>query len=216
MNLAWCMIALSMIGAEDQAPSKSQPPGVAALTIGTKTAEIPNSRPMDLATATLIAFDNSEDFRIVECGISSGTCYLQMHPERPFAIVRLDAETSIGQFKTGAMALVRSVEQRYWNLAQAQVALESAEQAVGMQLEVFNKAQAKVTMAHGDPGLADLAEALPRLEQFNNDVVTRKADVVAAEIALCKILGISPTDNRRLITATKPTGNSSHLTGTRA
>jgi Outer membrane efflux protein len=204
MTLACCMIALSLVGADDPSPGKPKPAGVALLTIEVKTDQTLERWPMDLATATHIALDNGEDIRVVELGVCSMNACFPLQADGPVIIARLNADTSVGQFKTDAMALVRSVEQQYWNLAQAQALLESAEQAVRTTRDLIEQAQAKLTLAHCDPGVADLAEAEPRLEQFNNDVVTRKADVIAAEIALRKILGIPPIDNRRIITSTKP------------
>jgi len=48
----------------------------------------------------------------------------------PIVIARLNADSAIWRFKADVMAQVRSVEQQYWNLAQAHVQLWSAEQAV--------------------------------------------------------------------------------------
>jgi outer membrane protein TolC len=206
MNLAWCMIALSIIGADDREPGKPQPPAVSSLAIKVNTTETRDRWPMDLATATRIAFDNSENFRLNQFGIISvNAAFFPLNTEGPVTIARLSAEIPDAQFKADAMALVRSVEQQYWNLAQAQVALESTEQAISVTRELLHKANDKLTLAHCDPAVAEAAEAAQRLEQFHADRVTRKADVVSAERALRKVLGLPQDENRRIVPTTKPT-----------
>jgi outer membrane protein TolC len=206
MSLAWCMIALSLVGADDQEARKPQPPSVVPRTSAVNTGQTQERWPMDLAMATGIAFDNSEDFRLVQFGVSSfdGASFFPMDTDGPIRIGRLNADVPAAKFKADAMAFVRSVEQRYWSLAQAQVALGSAEQAVRMTRELLEKAQAELTLSRGSP-VAEVAESAQRLEQFNGDLTTRRADVVSAERALRKVLGLPPSDNRQIITTTKPT-----------
>jgi hypothetical protein len=66
---------------------------------------------------------------------------------------------------------------------------------------VLNAEQAKLTCRGS---VADAAEAAERLEQFGNELAARKADVKAAERSLRKVLGLPPTDNRRIVATTKP------------
>ncbi len=205
MNLAWCMIALSLVGADEKKPGKPQPPGVATLAIPVKTAQTQELWPMDLATATRIAFDNSENVRLIQLGtFSLNAAFFPLNTVGPITIARLNADTPVARFKADAMALARSVEQQYWNLVQAQAALESAEHAVQMTRDLLQKVSDNLTLAHCDPGVAEAAEAAQRLEQFNIEATTRKADVVTAERALRKILGLPPTDNRQIVPTTKP------------
>jgi hypothetical protein len=70
MSLAWCMIVLSLVGADDQEARKPQPPSVAPRTSEVNTGQTQKRWPMDLAMATRIAFDNSENFRLVQFGVS--------------------------------------------------------------------------------------------------------------------------------------------------
>ena len=204
MNFAWCMIALSLVGADGQPPGKPQLPCVAPVAIEFKTTQTSERWPMDLATAIHIAFDNSEDIRVAELGVRSLNACFPLRTDGPITIARINADTPAVKLKSDAMALVRSVEQQYWNRAQAQVALESAEQAVCTTQELLEKAQAKITLSRS--GLPpEVVEAAQRLEQFNSDLMTRKADVVASERALRKVLGLTAMDNRRIITTTKPT-----------
>ena len=95
-----------------------------------KTPTSRNPGRIDLATATHIAFDNSEDFRVIEFGVCGLNGYFGMHFDGPLTIARINADVPFARCKANAMALVRSVERSYWNLFQAQVALESTEQVV--------------------------------------------------------------------------------------
>ena len=114
MYLAWCMLALSLVGAEDQEPGKPHAAGVVPPSIEVKTAQSHERWPMDLATATRIAFDNSDDFRLIQMGVSSlNAAFFPLQTDGPITIARLNAETPLAKFKAEAMALVRSVEQQY-------------------------------------------------------------------------------------------------------
>ncbi len=98
------------------------------------------------------------------------------------------------------MAQVRSVEQQYWNLAQAHVQLWAADRAVSLAKEVLEREQAELQIGRGT--IADVAEATQRLEQFNLDLVTRTSDVITTERQLRNLLGLPPSDNRRIIPVT--------------
>jgi outer membrane protein TolC len=118
-------------------------------------------------------------------------------------IQRLNADAAVWRFKAEVMAHVRSVEQQYWNLAQAHVQLWSSDRAVSLAQEILNREQAELVVGRGT--IADVAEAAQRLEQFNLDLVTRTSDVITTERQLRNILGLPPADNRRIIPVTPPT-----------
>ena len=118
-------------------------------------------------------------------------------------IQRLNADAAVWRFKAEVMAHVRSVEQQYWNLAQAHVQLWASDRAVSLAQEILNREQAELVVGRGT--IADVAEAAQRLEQFNLDLVTRTSDVITTERQLRNILGLPPADNRRIIPVTPPT-----------
>jgi outer membrane protein TolC len=118
-------------------------------------------------------------------------------------IQRLNADAAVWRFKAEIMAHVRSVEQQYWNLAQAHVQLWASDRAVSLAQEILNREQAELVVGRGT--IADVAEAAQRLEQFNLDLVTRTSDVITTERQLRNILGLPPADNRRIIPVTPPT-----------
>jgi outer membrane protein TolC len=168
--------------------------------------------PMTLRDAIGIALDNSEIVRIVALGArgvggaaSTGTenAKREYSEGKPIGIARVNADASSGRFRAEVMALVRSVEQQYWNLAQAHVQLWAADRAASMAKEVLDREQAELLVSRGT--VADVAEAAQRLEQLNLDLVTRTSDVITSERQLRNLLGLPPADNRRIIPATPPT-----------
>jgi len=120
----------------------------------------------------------------------------------PIVIARLNADAAVWRFKAGVLAMVRSIEQQYWNLAQQHVQLWSSEKAVELAREIVNREQAELVVGKGT--VADVAEAQQRLEQFNLDLVTKTSDVITTERQLRNILGLPPADNRRIIPVTPP------------
>jgi outer membrane protein TolC len=121
----------------------------------------------------------------------------------PIVIARLNADAAVWRFKAEVMAEVRSIEQQYWNLAQAHVQLWAADRAVTLAEEILNREQAELLVGRGT--VADVAEAQQRLEQFRLDLVTRTSDVITTERQLRNLLGLEPADNRRIIPVTPPT-----------
>jgi len=121
----------------------------------------------------------------------------------PIVVARLNADAAVWRFKAEVMAHCRSVEQQYWNLAQAHVQYWASERAVSLAQEILTREQAELLVGKGT--IADVAEASQRLEQFNLDLVTRTSDLITTERQLRNILGLPPADNRRIIPVTPPT-----------
>jgi outer membrane protein TolC len=184
----------------------------------TNDPEAAEAWPMTLQEAYRIALDNSEIVRVIAFGsqgipiggfvptpMTAGSApdENKANPGQ-IVIARLNADTAIWRFKAEIMAQVRSVEQQYWNLAQAHVQLWAADRAVSLGEDVLKREQAEMSGGHGT--FADVAEATQRLEQFRLDLVTRTSDVITAERQLRNLLGLPPADNRRIIPVTPPTG----------
>jgi outer membrane protein TolC len=123
----------------------------------------------------------------------------------PIVIARLNADAGVWRFKAEVMAQVRSIEQQYWNLAQAHVQLGAADRAATLAKEVYEREQAELMSSGARGGAADVAEAAQRLEQFQLDLVARTSDVITTERQLRNLLGLPPADNRRIIPVTPPT-----------
>ena len=151
--------------------------------------------PMTLRDAIRIGLDNFKTARILSgLGVPAGEIVIS--PVSP-------GEDKGGwMFKGKIMAHVRSIEQRYWSLAQRQVELGSIETAVSLGEEILKREQTR--LEDGRSNRADVAEARQRLEQFRLDFVTRASDVITAERQLRNIIGLPPADNRRIVPGTAP------------
>ena len=57
----------------------------------------------------------------------------------PIVIARLQSDTTVWRFKSDVMAHVRSVEQQYWALAQAQMQYWAAETAVELGEQILRR-----------------------------------------------------------------------------
>ena len=121
----------------------------------------------------------------------------------PIIIARLTADSTVWQFKAEVMAMVRSIEQQYWALAQQHIQLWSKEVAVELGEEILRREQAKFEVGSGS--VPNVAEAKEQLERFRLELVTATADVITTERQLRNILGLKPADNRRIIPVTAPT-----------
>ncbi len=118
----------------------------------------------------------------------------------PIVIARRNADASVWRFQAEVMAEVRSVEQQYWNLAQAHVQLWCRRS--GRQHGEGSPDRERAEFTTGRGTVADVAEAQQRLEQLELDLVTRTSDVITAERQLRNLLGLPPADNRRIIPVT--------------
>jgi Outer membrane efflux protein len=180
-------------------------------------AGAPEVWPMTLQQAIRIGLDNSEIVRVIAFGaqgipigsfeptsLEKGTSAQASDASpAPIVIARLNADASLWRFKAEVMAHERSVEQLYWNLAQAHVQLWAADRAVSLADEIFKREQAELKVGRGTG--ADVAEANQRLEQFKLDLVTRTSDIITAERQLRFLLGLPPADNRRIVPVTPAT-----------
>ena len=147
---------------------------------------------LTLPEAIRIGLENADEVRVISVG-GNGT---------PSKIAPRNRGVDVERFKAEVMAHVRSIEQQYWNLAQANVQFRAAETAV-TSVEGFVTrltAEQKVGLAT----IADLTEASQRLEQFRLDLVTRSSDVNTTERQLRNILGLPPADGRRIVPVTAP------------
>ena len=121
----------------------------------------------------------------------------------PIIVQRLQADVSVWRFKAEVMAHVRSVEQQYWALSQAQVQYWASETAVDLGEQILKREEAKYLVGNG--ALPNVAEAAEQLERFRLDFVDKTANLITTERQLRNILGLPPTDNRRIIPVTAPT-----------
>lgn len=183
-----------------------------------KTRSTPESEELwqlTLGDAVRITFNNSETIRVISLGpqgIPVANCFGPFEPPKVvhevnpdkdssrIIIARIAPEMTLWRFKAEVMALVRTTEQQYWNLAHKHALLWSTSKAIELTEEVL-KAEKK-ELGHG--AIADIAEAEQRLDQFQRDLVTAKSDVIVAERQLRNTLGLPPVDSRQIIPVTHP------------
>ena len=120
----------------------------------------------------------------------------------PIVIARLNADSAVWRFKAEVMASVRSIEQQYWALSQQHVEYWSRTTAVDLGEEIVKREEAELEVGRGT--IANVAEARSRLEQFRLDLLTSTSSLITTERQLRNILGLPPTDNRRIIPVTPP------------
>jgi outer membrane protein TolC len=121
----------------------------------------------------------------------------------PIVIARLNADVAVWRFKAEVQAHVRSVEQQYWALAQAQVQHWASETAVDLGEQILKREMAKLIVGVGAP--PNVAEAQEQLERFRLDLVDKTANLITTERQLRNILGLPPADSRRINPVTAPT-----------
>ncbi len=121
----------------------------------------------------------------------------------PIIVARLNSDVSVWRFKTEIMAMVRSIEQQYWALSQQQVQYWSRQQAVQLGEAILQREQAKLQVGSGS--VPNVAEAEQQLRNFQIDYVQSTADLINVERQLRNILGLKPSDNRRIVPTTAPT-----------
>ena len=130
--------------------------------------------------------------------------------EHPLWSNRSTPMPRIARTKSEAMATVRSVERLYWSLAAAHAGLWAADRAVQLATEVVEIEETDEDLGLGTDS-NQLADAIRRLKQFQQDLVARTSDVVEAERQLRQLIGArirqtavhsrQPTDRGALVFA---------------
>ncbi len=203
MTLAWCVLALFLSVADDPAPVKAD--------------EAQEIWPMRLREALDLGLRKCPSIRVTYAPgwwLPIG-CFDGPPPEidrrpvpkgaTPSSIVvePVGSHAAPPRIKAALTKIIRSVESEYWRLAVAHVALWAADRTVVHALDVI-----EVEEAFGDPDcpqdLDDFITVQRRLRQFENDLLDRTADVIAAERQLRSVIGLPESDNRRIIPITPP------------
>ncbi len=120
----------------------------------------------------------------------------------PIVIARLQSDISLWDFKQTMLGLVRSVEEAYWNLQAAHVSLRTVEEVLPYAREAvrLTEERVKVNLVIR----ADLAQARAQFLEFRQQRVQALATVLERETTLRNLLGLPPTDNRRLVPSDDP------------
>ncbi|MDX1962291.1 MAG: TolC family protein [Pirellulales bacterium] len=118
----------------------------------------------------------------------------------PIIIARINTEFSFFQYKDAVQNLVFSVIEAYWNLQFAQIDVWVREQQVNSGLEALERAEGRALVGLANEGEA--AQARVSYENFRANLIAAQANLWASEGVLRNLLGISPSDGRRIVPGT--------------
>lgn len=120
----------------------------------------------------------------------------------PILISRIDTERSYFQLKGAVQDLVGGTIEAYWQLSSAQVDVWAREQQVAQGRQALGLAETNFQI--GRSNIADTAQARVAYETFRATLIAAQANLLDREAALRNIMGISPSDERRLTPVTPP------------
>jgi outer membrane protein TolC len=121
----------------------------------------------------------------------------------PVVIARLNTEVSFFQYKDNVQEMVRGVIEGYWALVQSRTDVIARTKQVEQSKEALDRARARLKAGLGD--LGDVAQAELAYTQFKATLIAAEANVLTREGALRNILGLPPTDDRRIVPVSVPT-----------
>lgn len=180
MNAVTGLLALALLTAQGN-PSESQP-------TTQKTWALP------LSEAIRVGLGHSEIVRI--------TCERVEEDDQVYVtIAPRDPAVSRRRFRTETTALVRTIEQRYCELARQRAELAACAQAVqtGRALLECERADAAATLHYR---VADRADVEAYLGEFEAELAEKRSDVASAERQLRKVMGIGTSDARAIVPVT--------------
>jgi outer membrane protein TolC len=120
----------------------------------------------------------------------------------PILISRIDTERSFFQLKDAVQDLVGGTIEAYWQLSFAQVDVWAREQQVRQGQVALDRANAR--LAVGIANITEVAQAGVSLESFRANLIAARANLLNREAALRNIMGLPPSDERRLMPVTPP------------
>ncbi|MCO6453941.1 MAG: TolC family protein [Pirellulaceae bacterium] len=123
----------------------------------------------------------------------------------PIVLARIDTERSYFQLKDSVQELVRGTIAAYWDLVFARVDVWARRQQVeqGEFALRFAEAEARVGRTSG----SEVAPVRSALARFRAGLLSAEGNLLDREAALRNILGIPPSDNRRIVPFTPPRRN---------
>ncbi len=207
MNLACCVIAVALLGADDGRAGAKADDGQEIWAMSLREAARISLERGALARVTF-AGDRNRVYAMCFGGEPPGDAERRPRPSyasrSSIVIEPVDTVASTSSFKSDVMEIIRSVEEEYWKLAEAHVRVWAADRMVRYAQDLVGSAQAV-----GDPScpddLSDLIDACGRLDQFRREFVAATAGVNHAEHDLRKLMGISESDRRQIIPVSPPT-----------
>jgi outer membrane protein TolC len=121
----------------------------------------------------------------------------------PIVLARIDTERSFFQFKDSVQEMVRGVIEGYWGIVFARTDLWAREQQVQQGQQAYDREFARKNRGFGN--FADVSQSRLALANFRANQISAQENLLQREAALRNVLGLPPTDQRRLIPSTPPT-----------
>jgi outer membrane protein TolC len=122
----------------------------------------------------------------------------------PIVIARLNTEQSYFQYKDSVQSMVLGVIEAYWNLVLARTEASVLDSQLKLSEDTYKREDARRRTGIGNEGTEAQARVL--YKQFQVGLIAAKANVLTQEGALRNILGIPPSDDRRIVPTSPPTG----------
>lgn len=190
------------IQAAPSAPATRTDPPPTPATVPTALKSGPlheQQRPLTLSEAIYYGIERSGVARVLVDFTGAPPVNTLNSARSPVVVRWSSAPSHEGDWKKKAhlMQVVRSVEERYWGLAQQYDQLRASEKAVELARTLKEHEQAELEAGRGT--VADVAEATQRLEQFQLDVITKTSDVRTEERNLHALLTMPVVDDDRLL-----------------
>ena len=120
----------------------------------------------------------------------------------PIVITQIKTSQSAWDFKQSTMEFVRSVEQAYWQLNAAQIALSGIEEQLPLIEEVVRIEQASLEAKRAIP--ADVAKSRAQLHAFRKRRLEMQSLITEREIQLRHLLGVEPCEGGKIVPTTAP------------
>ena len=120
----------------------------------------------------------------------------------PIVIARINTDQSFFQYKDSVQELVRGVIEAYWNLVLARINVWARKIQVQQSEEGFRLADARLRA--GFAAASDVALARVTYTQFRANLIAAEADQLTREAVLRNILGLPPSDGRRIVPVSAP------------
>ena len=179
------------------APKTIEPKNTAKCSAPTKTCDQQSKVwNLSLAEAIRIGLENDRSVRVVASKPKCDAAW------SPIVIEPAHKETNTYRFQSEVAAHVRSIEQAYWALHAADAELWSRETALTLGEGLLKRVQGEYEK--GSAKSAELAEARQALERFRLDEITATSNQIASERKLRDVIGLPPSDDRRIVTVEKP------------
>ena len=126
----------------------------------------------------------------------------------PIVISRINTEISFFTLKDSVQEMVRGVIEAYWMLVYARTDVWSKQQQIEQLEVVVNRIKSRVKVDLDNR--ADLSQVQVTLANTRAALVTSRANVIQREDALRNIIGMPPSDGKRLIPYSPPTDERFH------